>query len=100
MKPSDPKPTNVLVHRSRDDDDDEQFKPLEWGLIRRLFGYTHVVARKRNWLIVLSAIRSVQLAALVWLAAEIINGPIAHRDSPGLILGIAGYALLAIATDG
>ncbi len=101
MKPPPPAAaTNLLVRRERDAEDDEQFKPLEWGLIRRLFGYTRVVAAKRNWLIVLSAIRSVQLAALVWLAAAIINGPIAQHDANGLILGIAGYALLAIVTDG
>lgn len=98
--PPSPAATNLLVRRERDDDDDEQFKPLEWGLIRRLFGYTRVVAAKRNWLIVLSAVRSVQLAALVWLGAAIINGPIAQHDANGLILGIAGYALLAIVTDG
>jgi hypothetical protein len=30
----------MLVHRTVDDDDEEQFKPLAWGLIRRLFTYT------------------------------------------------------------
>lgn len=100
MKNPSGQPGNLLVHRSRDSEDDEQFKPLEWGLIRRLFGYTRAVAAKRNWLLFLSAVRSVQLATLVWLAATIINGPIANRDQHGLILGLAGYALLAILTDG
>jgi hypothetical protein len=84
VKPPPPKPSNLLVHRSRDDEDDEHFRPLEWGLIRRLFGYTRAVAAKRNWLIFLSAVRSTQLAALVWFAAEIINGPIAQRDLSAL----------------
>lgn len=95
-----PKPSNLLVHRSRDDEDDEQFRPLEWGLIRRLFGYTRAVSAKRNWLIFLSAVRSTQLAALVWFAAEIINGPIAQRDLSALGYAIGAYALLAILTDG
>ena len=100
MKPPPPKPSNLLVHRSRDDEDDEHFRPLEWGLIRRLFGYTRAVAAKRNWLIFLSAVRSTQLAALVWFAAEIINGPIAQRDLSALGYAIGAYALLAILTDG
>ncbi len=94
------KPTNVLVHRTRDDEDDEQFKPLEWGLIRRLFGYTGAVAAKRNWLIALTLLRSAQLPALTWLTAEIINGPITSRNLAGLAVGVGCYALLAISTDG
>jgi len=91
----------ILVHRTRDDEEDEeQFKPLEWGLIRRLFGYTHAVAAKRNWLIALTLIRSAQLPAFSWLMAGIINGPITNRDLAGLAAGVAGYALLAITTDG
>ncbi len=100
MKSPPPKPSNVLVHRTRDDVDDEHFRPLEWGLIRRLFSYTRAVAAKRNWLIFLSAVRSTQLAALVWFAAEIINGPIAQRDLSALGYAIGAYALLAILTDG
>ena len=48
MKRAEPKAPNlVLVHRVRDEDDDEeQFKPLEWGLIRRLFTYAAPVRRK------------------------------------------------------
>jgi len=90
----------TLVQRPRDDEDEEQFKPLEWGLIRRLFGYTRAVARKRNWLIALTVVRSAQLPAFSWLMAVIINGPITHRDAAGIALGVAGYALLALSTDG
>jgi ATP-binding cassette subfamily B protein len=90
----------TLVQKPRDDEDEEQFKPLEWGLIRRLFGYTRAVARKRNWLIALTVVRSAQLPAFSWLMAVIINGPITHRDAAGIALGVAGYALLALSTDG
>jgi ATP-binding cassette subfamily B protein len=89
----------LLVHR-RDDDEDEQFRPLEWGLMQRLFGYTRAVARKRNWLIFLTLVRSAQLPAFSWLMAALINGPISQRDLGALALGIAGYALLAVTTDG
>lgn len=91
----------MLVHRTRDDEEDEeQFKPLEWGLIRRLWGYTAAVKTKRNWLVALTILRSAQLPALSWLTAVIINGPITHRDLGLLALAIGGYALLAISTDG
>jgi len=91
----------MLVHRTRDEEDDEdQFKPLEWGLIRRLWGYTGAVAAKRNWLIALTLLRAAQLPALSWLTAVIITGPVAQRDLGLLALAIAGYAALAILTDG
>jgi len=90
-----------LIRRVRDEDDDEeQFKPLEWGLIRRLFTYAQAVRRKRNILFVLTVIRSAQLPALVWASASIISGPIAHRDIGVLPWAVLGYGLLALATDG
>lgn len=89
----------LVVHR-HDEDDDEQFRPLEWQLMRRLFGYTRAVARKRNWLVALTVVRSAQLPAFSWLMAALINGPITQRDLAGLAAGLGGYALLAISTDG
>jgi ATP-binding cassette subfamily B protein len=90
-----------LVRRVRDDDDDEeQFKPLEWGLIRRLFTYAQPVRRKRNILFVLTVIRSAQLPALIWASASIISGPIAHREVGVLPWAVLGYGLLALTTDG
>lgn len=101
MKEASIPPRNLLVvPRSRDEEDDELLKPLEWGLMRRLFGYTRAVAGKRNWLIALTVIRSAQLPAFSWMMAEIINGPITRRDLTGIAVGIAGYAVLAISTDG
>ena len=82
------------------DDDEEQFKPLEWGLIRRLFVYTAPVRRKRNILFVLTFIRSAQLPALIWASASIISGPIAHRDIGVLPWAVLGYGILAFVTDG
>ena len=62
-----------LVRRVREDDEDEeQFKPLEWGLIRRLFGYTAPVKGKVTALAALTLIRSAQLPALAWAMALII----------------------------
>ncbi len=91
----------TLVHRLRDEDaDDEQFKPLEWGLIRRLFTYTAPSKGKVMVLAVMTVIRSAQLPALGWMMALIIKGPITQGDLPGIALGVAGYGVLALSTDG
>ncbi|MGC4072025.1 MAG: ABC transporter ATP-binding protein [Nibricoccus sp.] len=90
-----------LVQRLRDEDDDEpQSKPLEWGLIRRLFGYMRAHAGKRNTLLVLTVFRSAQLPGLVWLGSMIIAGPIADHNMKLLWWGLGAYALLAVLTDG
>jgi ATP-binding cassette subfamily B protein len=99
---SDPgRPPNLtLVHRLRDEDDDEeQFKPLDWGLIRRMISYARPVRGKLTVMLVLTAIRSAQLPALAWLTALIIKGPIAHGDLRGVMLWTLGFAALAIVTD-
>jgi ATP-binding cassette subfamily B protein len=91
----------ILVQQVRDpDDDEEQFKPLDWRLITRLLGYTRPVRRKLAIMIALTVIRSVQLPALVWITALVIKGPIAHGDLHGILLGTAGFAALAVLTDG
>lgn len=82
-----------------DDEDEEQFKPLEWGLIRRMFTYARPVKRKLNILLVLTVFRSAQLPALIWASATIISGPIARHDIGVLPWAVLGYALLALTTD-
>ncbi len=90
-----------LVQRLRDEEDDEpQFKPLEWGLIRRLFAYTRAQTARRNVLIALTVLRAAQLPALVWLGSKIIAGPIADHDLALVWWGVGAYAVLAVLTDG
>ncbi len=89
-----------LVRRPLEDDEDaEQFKPLEWGLIRRMFTYARPVQRKLTILLVLTVIRSAQLPALIWASATIISGPIARHDLGVLPWAVLGYGLLALTTD-
>ena len=90
-----------LVRRVRDEEDDEELqKPLEWSLIRRLFTYATPVQGKLNALVVMSVIRSAQLPAFLWITSLIIRGPISSGDVTGLALGVLGYAVLAVTTDG
>jgi ATP-binding cassette subfamily B protein len=90
-----------LTRREPDDDEDEeQFKPLEWGLIRRLFTYTRPFAAKRNALITLTVIRAMQVPAITWAMGRIIAGPIARHDAQILPWAVLGYGILAIVTDG
>ena len=88
-----------LVQRGRDDEPEAEIKPLDWGIVRRLFRYTDAFAAKRNWLIVLTVVRASQLPALAWLSALIIAGPIAGGQSSPLIWWLAGYGALAVSTD-
>lgn len=101
MNKSDASQRNMmLVQRPTDDDDDEQFKPLEWGLIRRMFDYTAPVKRKLRWLTFLSICRSAQLPGLTCVTAYIVAQPIPSLDRMGILLGVIGYAVLAVLTDG
>jgi len=88
-----------LIRRVREDEDEELQKPLEWGLIRRLFTYTAPIKGKVTALAILTLIRSAQLPALGWVMSLIIKGPITGRDFAGIALGVAGYGLLALSTD-
>jgi len=102
MKRAEIKDLNLLlVQRVRDEDDDQELlKPLEWGLIRRLFSYTRPIKRKFWILIGLTIIRSAQLPGLVWLASKVIAGLLVHTDAHWIIEGTIAYGCLAILTDG
>ncbi|HEX2862064.1 MAG TPA: ABC transporter ATP-binding protein, partial [Lacunisphaera sp.] len=75
-------------------------KPLEWGLIRRMFTYTAPIKGKVTALVVLSLIRAAQLPALVWIMSKAISGPIAARDTGTLALAVVAYGVVALSTDG
>ncbi len=90
----------TLVRRVRDEDDDEeQFKPLDWRLIRRLLVYAGPVRGKLWVMVVLTVIRAAQLPGLALLSASVITGPIAHSDVHGILVGTIEFAVLAVVTD-
>ena len=93
-------PDMMLVHRVRDEDEDEeQFKPLDWRIIRRILTYAAPVKRKLSIMFLLTAARSAQLPALAWVTALVISGPVASGDLHGIALGTLGFAALAVVTD-
>ncbi|MFV0443533.1 MAG: ABC transporter ATP-binding protein, partial [Planctomycetaceae bacterium] len=74
-------------------------RPLDFRLIARLLRFTRPYAAKRNWLFVTVILRSIQLPALTWCIAAVINGPIERGDIQGVVWGAVGFCLLAISTQ-
>jgi ATP-binding cassette subfamily B protein len=74
-------------------------RPLDFSLIKRLFGYTRPHARLRNRLLLLVALRALQLPLVTWAAASVISGPIAHHDVRGTIHGVLGFLALVAVTE-
>lgn len=95
-----PGSTLTVVQRPADEAEEAAQRPLEWGLIRRLLGYTRPFAARRNWLVFLTLVRSAQLAGLTWLFSAAIAGPVATGDRAGLWLAVLGYGLLALLSEG
>ncbi len=92
--------SQVLTQRAVDEEDNEpQMKPLEWGLFLRLWSYTSAHKSHRNWLLVLTVLRAVQLPAIVWMSSRLIAGPIAHHETKLIFSGLVGYVLLGLITD-
>lgn len=100
------KPTATGDHSAREaityynpqEEHEAERAPLQWRLIRRIFGYTNPYAAKRNWLFILTFIRGLQLPALAWLIGYTINGPVSHRDLSEIQLYAAAYLALAVFT--
>ncbi len=81
---------NFLTHIQRDPEKEleDEKRPLDFRLIFRIFSYTKPYAAKRNWLLAAVLFRSVSMPSLVALSSHIIGGPISHRDTVGLFLGV------------
>jgi ATP-binding cassette subfamily B protein len=70
--------------------------PLQWSLVRRIYSYTRPYAWKRNWLLVLTVARGLQLPALAWMIGRTIDGPIAGKNWPAIQLYAAAYLGLTL----
>jgi ATP-binding cassette subfamily B protein len=89
----------TLTQLSRNEDREVDQRPLDFRLIARLFQYTRPYASMRNWLLLWVIVRSIQLPALTWVIAAVINGPIQRRDAVGVLWGAAAFTVLALSTQ-
>src|SRR5438445_1374906 len=89
----------TLTRLERHEEREPDSRPLDVGLIVRLFSYTRPYARKRNWLFLMVVLRSIQMPALTWLVAAIIRGPIATGDMHGVVVGMVAFLALATSTQ-
>ncbi len=90
----------LTITRPDDAEAEAGQRPLDFSLIRRLYGYTRACAGLRNTLLVLVVVRSIQLPCLAWTLSAVINGPIRSHDLPGILWGALGFAALAAFTQG
>jgi ATP-binding cassette subfamily B protein len=74
-------------------------RPLDFGIIARLFRYTAPHARLRNRLLSLVLLRAVQLPVVTWATASVISGPIARHDVKATALGVLGWLSLVAVTE-
>lgn len=90
----------MSITRVRPEAEDEAvIRPLDLAIVRRILSYTRPYAAKRNLLIVLVVLRSIQLPCLAWLIGAVINGPIAGRSATSAIWGAITYLALATFTQ-
>jgi ATP-binding cassette subfamily B protein len=99
MSETSKKAMSLLARHQRQEEPEVHSRPLDLGLIARLYRYTQPYAGQRNWLLVLVVLRSIQLPALSWALAAIIKGPISRGDTPGIAWGVAGFVALALFTQ-
>jgi ATP-binding cassette subfamily B protein len=74
-------------------------RPLDFGIVRRIFAYTRPHARLRNRLAGIVLLRSLQLPALTWATAAVISGPVARRDALGTLRGVLGLLAFSAFTE-
>ncbi len=90
----------TLTVKSENEEIEVEERPLDFRLILRLFRYTRPHARKRNTLLAIVVVRSVQLPMLAWLLAEVIKGPIAHfKPIPDILYGALTFLAFAVFTQ-
>jgi len=89
----------AITHFHREVNDEPHERPLDFGLIRRLFvTYTRPYAAKRNWLLVLVLLRAIQLPALTLMICKVVE-PITNHDLPGTIRWSVAFLVVALTTQ-
>jgi ATP-binding cassette subfamily B protein len=80
-------------------DREQMERPLSMALIRRLFEYTRPYAAKRNGLLIIVLIRSIQLPCLAAVLSAVIDGPITDHHTAGIVWGVVIFGALAVFTE-
>ncbi len=88
----------TLTQVRREAEQEPEQRPLDFGIIRRLFRYTRPHAHLRRRLLIAVLMRSVQLPLIAYAMSLVINGPIAEGRPGALAVGVAGFLGLAILT--
>lgn len=86
----------TITHWVRDPEREADSRPLDLGLIRRLYEFTRPHAALRNRLTVCVIFRAFQLPLMAWLIGAIIEGPIARGEPGRLPWAVAGFVLFAL----
>jgi len=96
----------AITHFHREVNDEAPERPLDFGLIRRLFAYTQPYAAKRNWLLLLVLLRAIQLPFLSWLIGRVVKtievavtAPVAERDLAGTLDWALVFLGMALTTQ-
>jgi ATP-binding cassette subfamily B protein len=90
----------LSITAPRKDEREPDKRPLDLKLIVRLIGYMRPYAGKRNAMIVMVLLRSIQLPLIAWSIGAVIDGPIAHGAPLSSILwGAFGVLVLAGSTQ-
>jgi ATP-binding cassette subfamily B protein len=92
-------PARLLTRTSDEEHEEQRQRPLDYRLIQRLMEFTRPYAAQRNWLVAMVVLRSIQLPALTWAVAAVIDGPIQNHNAAGVAWGAFGFALLALSTQ-
>jgi ATP-binding cassette subfamily B protein len=87
-----------ITHFAREAHEELDQRPLELGLIRRLFAYTRPYRGRRNWLLFLVTIRPIQINLSIWVLGAV-YGPIARRDAAGVLWWSLAYLGMAFLTQ-
>ncbi|QDU72402.1 ABC transporter ATP-binding protein [Mucisphaera calidilacus] len=86
------------ITRRTSREQEAKHRPLDLGLIRRLWTYTEPYATLRNTLIVVVLTRALTLPLVAWLLSSILLGPVQAKDVQGIIWGAVEFAALAAFT--
>lgn len=89
-------PTVTTLTQRGGDDRELAQRPLDLTLLARLWRYTKPYRARRNWLLVLVVVRSLQLPAIVALFGVIIDGPITEHDWPRTLWMTGGFMALVL----